>query len=143
MARDFGICKRWNLIAVFVILKNTNINFLGATNGYVFWLTYNLGCYSGPITLTNVYAQEPDGTLSINSVWPDTNQPCCCVSAWNGSTQQSKGQLSLCTLVNCRLDKYLCIKTTFLSEPRGHQASYKARKTAAAHAGANTTTSFL
>jgi hypothetical protein len=35
----------------------------------------------------NNYTQEPDGTLSINSVWPDTNQPSSCKSVWNSSTK--------------------------------------------------------
>jgi len=84
-----------NTSSLNIIVKNTNINVLpnlywGNTNRYAYWFTHGTqSCYSGPISLTNVYAQEPDGTLLINSVWPDTNAPTACVSVWNHLTQQS------------------------------------------------------
>ena len=66
-------------------LKNVNLNSL-STNGrndYLFWLTYDLYCNSGAIALQNVHIEEPDGTLAINSVWPDTDQPAACKSVWS------------------------------------------------------------
>jgi len=86
--------SRDNTSSLNIILKNTNINVLpnkyGNTNRYAYWFTYGAqSCYSGPISLSNVYAQEPDGTLALGSVWPDTNQPPACVSVWNFATNQS------------------------------------------------------
>ena len=86
--------SRDNTSSLNIIIKNTNINvlpnkYLGNTNRYAYWFTYgSRSCYSGPVSLTNVYAQEPDGTLAVNSVWPDTDQPAACVSVWNFATGQ-------------------------------------------------------
>jgi hypothetical protein len=68
------------------VLKNINITSLSSSgNDYLFWLTYNLACNSGPITLQNIWGKEPDGTLKF-STWPDVDQPSGCKSIWNGST---------------------------------------------------------
>jgi hypothetical protein len=74
-------------------IKNANINVLDnpyddtAGNRYVWWLTGGSGgCLSGPIILRNVYAEEPDGTLQMNSVWPDTDRPEACPSVWRAPT---------------------------------------------------------
>jgi hypothetical protein len=66
-------------------IRNVNMVALGGSQRYMFWLTYNLDCNSGPINLTNVWANEPDGTLNYSS-WPDVDQPSACKSVWNGST---------------------------------------------------------
>ena len=74
------------------IIKNTNLNVIpnpysGNANRYMWWLTGGTsGCDSGQVTLSNAYAQEPNGSLSINSVWPDTDQPSTCRSAWSAPT---------------------------------------------------------
>jgi hypothetical protein len=73
------------------ILKNVNLKSLSSGgNDYLFWLTGDdSGCGSSPITLTNVYAQEPgSNTLSGGAAWPDTDQPSACHSVYSG------GQLS-------------------------------------------------
>lgn len=72
-------------------IRNVNMDvtrnpYSGNHNRYVWWLTYGLACNSGPISLTNDYAQEWDGTMSINAVWPDTNQPASCESVWSPPT---------------------------------------------------------
>jgi hypothetical protein len=68
------------------LIKNTNITSLSSGgNDYLFWLTYNLACNSGPITLQNVWGKEPSGTLT-HAAWPDVDQPAACESVWNGST---------------------------------------------------------
>lgn len=69
-------------------IKNANMDTLnnpysGNGNRYQYWLTFSTACESGPISLANVYAQEPDGTLNGNSVWPDTDQPAACKSVWS------------------------------------------------------------
>jgi hypothetical protein len=71
--------------------RNVNINVLpnphlGNSNRYAWWFTHGTsGCVSYPIELTNVYTQEPDGTLRLNSVWPDTNQPAGCTAIYRDS----------------------------------------------------------
>jgi hypothetical protein len=73
------------------IIKNVNMKSLSSSgNDYFFWLTGDdNGCGSSPITLTNVYAQEPgSNTLSVGGAWPDTDQPSACHSVY------SNGQLS-------------------------------------------------
>jgi hypothetical protein len=75
-------------------IKRANINVLanpyhGVANRYAWWLTGGRtqdDCLSGPISMTDVYAQEPDGTLKLNSVWPDTDQPEACRSRWAAPT---------------------------------------------------------
>jgi hypothetical protein len=65
------------------VIKNTNLRVLGSRNRYLAWLTYGLGCNSGPIVLDNVWIDEPDGTLGLESVWPDTDQPAGGESLWD------------------------------------------------------------
>jgi hypothetical protein len=75
-----------------IVMKNVNVYaapnpYLGDGNRYVAWLTYALGCKSGPVTLENFYAQQPDGDLD-QSAWPDTNQPRGCESVWDPEKKQ-------------------------------------------------------
>jgi hypothetical protein len=72
-------------------IRNTNLvainnPYTGFHDRYLWWLTHGDNCDSGPIALSNVYAGEADGTMKINSAWPDTNQPAACMSHWSGST---------------------------------------------------------
>jgi hypothetical protein len=81
----------WSVDGVYAteyIIKNTNLvsSSTDGRNDYLFWLTYGLACNSGPITLTNAYAQEPNGRLAVNSVWADTDQPAACRSVWSNPT---------------------------------------------------------
>jgi hypothetical protein len=71
-------------------IRNTNLDVInnpynGFHNHYMWWLTHGGNCVSGPTVLRNVYTSEADGTMSINSAWPDTNQPAACESSWSGS----------------------------------------------------------
>ena len=59
-----------------------NNPYTGLHNRYLWWLTHTSICVSGPTTLRNVYASEPEGTMRINSAWPDTDQPAACESHW-------------------------------------------------------------
>jgi hypothetical protein len=82
------------------IIKNTNMVTLpnprsGNGNRYQYWFTSGTqvpgvgtvqdGCGSGPITLTEVYVQEPSGSLSAGAVAPDTNGWRTCDSVWDSS----------------------------------------------------------
>ena len=70
------------------IYKNVNMNVLSnphsgcpgyGGNHYVWWLTAgNSTCTTYPMTLTNVYASEPNGSLQHNAVWPDTSSSLAC-----------------------------------------------------------------
>ena len=79
-------------LAAEYVIKNANIDvlgnpYLGTDNRYAWWLTGGIdGCLSGPIVLSNVYAEEPDGTLQMDSVWPDTDRPDACPSVWAAPT---------------------------------------------------------
>ena len=82
-------------LAAEYVVKNVNVNVLGnpykgTENRYAWWLTGGTsgedGCLSGPIVLRNVYADQPDGTLRMNSVWPDTDRPDACRSVWEAPT---------------------------------------------------------
>jgi hypothetical protein len=78
---NFGTLPTYNI-------KNVNMDVLnnpysGNNNRYMWWLTYNTACNSGPVSLSNDYTQEPNGTMSVNSVWPDTDQPTACKSVWS------------------------------------------------------------
>ena len=72
--------------------KNVNINVFanpsqGNSNRYASWFTYGTSsCASYPITLSNVYVKEPNGTLADNAVWPDpaNSYPGGCQGAYNG-----------------------------------------------------------
>ena len=72
--------------------KNVNINVFanpstGNSNRYATWFTYGTSsCVSYPITLSNFYVKEPDGTLADNAVWPDpaNSYPGGCHGAYNG-----------------------------------------------------------
>jgi hypothetical protein len=72
--------------------KNVNMNVfanpaLGNGNRYAWWLTYGTSvCISYPITLSNVYVSEPDGTLADNAVWPDpaNGYPAGCLGLYPG-----------------------------------------------------------
>jgi hypothetical protein len=72
--------------------KNINTNVfanpaLGNGNRYAWWLTYGTsGCVTYPITLSNVYVSEPDGTLADNAVWPDpaNSYPAGCLGLYPG-----------------------------------------------------------
>ena len=51
---------------------------------YTWWITGGPPeCTTGGVSLTNDWAAEPNGTLSINSIWPDTDQPAGCKGVWN------------------------------------------------------------
>jgi hypothetical protein len=72
-----------------IIIKNTNIRvlrnpFSGDENRYAFTFTYDQGCNSGPIVLSNVWLSEPHGHLNGNAVWPDVNEPTRCRAHWDG-----------------------------------------------------------
>jgi prepilin-type N-terminal cleavage/methylation domain-containing protein len=75
------------------IFNNVNINVFanphtGNNNRYAWWFVdSNNPCVGYPTTLVNDYTQEPNGTLSINSVWPDTNQPSSCKSVWSAASK--------------------------------------------------------
>jgi hypothetical protein len=56
------------------MLPNTHAGCTGGGPGYLWWLTYGATtCTSYPMSLSNVWATEPNGTLQYNAVWPDTN----------------------------------------------------------------------
>jgi hypothetical protein len=91
---DLGWSAFGQLAAAYVI-KRVNITVLdnpyrGDASRYAWWLTGGsaaaAGCISGPISVSNAYAAEPDGTLKINAVWPDTDQPAACRSNWAAPT---------------------------------------------------------
>jgi hypothetical protein len=78
-------------------VRNVNIDVLpnpysGNGNRYAYWFTGGTnggvedGCGSGPIKLINVYGNEPNRTMSVNSAWPDTDQPSSCASSWSART---------------------------------------------------------
>ena len=70
---------RFGLLPKSGTFKNVNINVFanpstGNGNRYVWWFTYGtMSCVSYPITLSNAYANQPDGTLASDAVWPDPN----------------------------------------------------------------------
>jgi len=70
---------RYGLLPKSGTFKNVDINIFanparGNANRYAWWFTYgDTSCVSYPITLSNAYANEPDGTLARDAVWPDPN----------------------------------------------------------------------
>jgi hypothetical protein len=84
--------KKYKLLPKSGTFKNVNINVfanpsLGNGNRYVWWFTYGLkSCVSYPITLSNVYVQEPSGSLATGSVWPDpaNTYPAGCLGLYPG-----------------------------------------------------------
>jgi hypothetical protein len=82
----------YGLLPKAATIKNVNINIFanpssGNGNRYGWWFTYDVNsCVSYPITLSNVYTKEPDGTLYDNAVWPDpaNGYPSGCVGTYNG-----------------------------------------------------------
>jgi hypothetical protein len=74
------------------VIKNTNLRTLsnpysGTANRYMWWLTGGTSdCESGSVALSHVFAQEPNGSLAFNSVWPDPARPSTCRSVWSSST---------------------------------------------------------
>jgi hypothetical protein len=72
-----------------IVIQNVNLRvlsnpFSGNQNRYAWWLTYNLECNSGPVTLANVFTTEPERALR-NAAWPDVDQPSGCKARWNGT----------------------------------------------------------
>ena len=87
----------YGLLPKSAIFKNVNINVfanpsLGNGNRYAWWFTYGGGssCVSYPITLSNVYVQEPDGTLADIAVWPDpaNSYPASCLGMYSSGYAQ-------------------------------------------------------
>jgi hypothetical protein len=82
----------YGLLPKSATFKNVNINVFanpssGNGNRYAAWFTYATNsCVSYPITLSNVYVQEPGGTLAYNSVWPDpaNSYPSACLGLYPG-----------------------------------------------------------
>lgn len=74
------------------VLKNVNVDVLpnpykGNVDEYGYYLSgVGSGCPSGNVSLTNVYEQEPSGSIDVNSVWPDTNSSCA--SSYDSATGQ-------------------------------------------------------
>jgi hypothetical protein len=75
-------------------LRNVNIRVdanphSGEANRYAAWFTYgDRSCVTAPTLLENVYVSEPDGALKGNSIWPDTDRPARCESAWSAGDRQ-------------------------------------------------------
>jgi len=77
-------------------IRDTNLvdihnPYTGFRNRYLWWLIDASTCHSGQIALSNVYTSEADGTLRLDSAWPDTNQPAACMSKWSGSALSFHG----------------------------------------------------
>jgi hypothetical protein len=73
------------------VYKNVNMDALpnshtGCSTGdrYLWWLaTGNNTCDTYPMTLSNAYASEPNGSLALNAVWPDTDTIFSCPALYN------------------------------------------------------------
>jgi hypothetical protein len=51
---------------------------------YLWWLTAGADtCATYPMTLSNVYVQEPNGSLENHAVWPDTFTPVSCSATYS------------------------------------------------------------
>ena len=68
------------------VLPNAHPGCAGNNDRYAWWLTADSPpCGVYPMTLINDYALEPDGSLAINAVWPDTDATFGCrAQAGNG-----------------------------------------------------------
>jgi hypothetical protein len=69
--------------------RNVNINMLPNTHGcggnhYGWWLTKYPTCNTYPMSLTNDWEQEPNGSLGLNGVWPDTDAILGCPAQYSG-----------------------------------------------------------
>jgi hypothetical protein len=90
------------------VYKNVNIDVLpnphagcSSSNGdrYAWWLTRsNNTCSTYPMTLVNAYAAEPNSSLQLHAVWPDTDTTFGCpalyrsgVAAWPALAPVSGG----------------------------------------------------
>jgi hypothetical protein len=67
------------------VFSNGHAGCAGSGPRYGWWVAQHANtCTTYPMTLVNVFAQEPDGSLLHNAVWPDTTSALACPALYAG-----------------------------------------------------------
>lgn len=80
----------WHMFPASITVQDVNIDltfnpYRGRVEGYTWWLTYGLGCISGPIFLSDDYSGGPQTDPAPARVWPDPANHVCGARYSNGA----------------------------------------------------------